>query len=204
MVDLYPIPITTIPLERPQPQVVPVATIQDWARRIGNPDAHRRDMAGITVPSILVDHSALRDSHRSHEGTREFRYLSGTLTIYLRNRIFISGSLSPCEKRIWTSHEMLHVQDYEQLMGTLNLRLQSDSFMLAFFVDKQWFPENARQLMMDSIRETCARIFRQLTTDATARRDSDSEYERVRALVRETCYGRARRPSRRASDRASR
>ncbi|MCJ7602699.1 MAG: hypothetical protein MUO63_14520 [Desulfobulbaceae bacterium] len=67
---------------------------------------------------------------------------------------------------------MQDYQDYEQLIGTLNLRLQFDSFMLAFFVDMQWFPENARQLIMDSSRETCARIFRKLTTDATARRAS--------------------------------
>ena len=203
MVNLYPIPIITIPLLRPTAQIVPVATIREWARRTGNPQAHRRDITGITVPSILVDHRSLRDSHRIHQGTREFRYLSGTLTIYLRQRVFVAANLTSCEQRIWTAHEFDHVRDNEQLMGTLMLRLQTESFMQSFFVQRQWLPEDARALIVDSIRETCARIFRQLTADAVRRRDTPAEYQRVRSRIRETCYGRARRPSRRASARES-
>ncbi|MBI5557778.1 MAG: hypothetical protein HY885_09080 [Deltaproteobacteria bacterium] len=203
MVNPYPIPITTIPLERQAPQIVPAATIQEWARLTGNPRAQGQDVAGITVPSILVDPSGLRDEQRVRGRAREFRYRSGTLTLYLRLRIFINRGLSPCEQRIWTTHEMDHVRDYEQLMGTLNLRLQSDSFMRAFFLDRQWFPVNDRGLMMDSIRETCAGIFRQLTQDAVTGRDTDAEYERVRSQIRETCHGRSRRPSLRPSARPS-
>ena len=198
MVDLYPIHITTIPLVRPTPQLVPVATIQQWARRTGNPNAYRRDMAGITVPSILVDHRDLHFSHRVHNGAREFRYLSGILTIYLRQRLFIANTLSACEQRIWTAHESGHIRDNEHIMGTLMQRLQTESYMQAFFVQKQWFPEDAHDLMMDGIRETCARIFRQLTADAVRRRDTSAEYRRVLERIREACHGRVRRPVHRA------
>ncbi len=60
MVYLHPIHVSIIPSVRPTPQIVPLATIRFWARRVGNPNASRQDIAGITVPAITVDVRGIR------------------------------------------------------------------------------------------------------------------------------------------------
>ena len=199
----YRIPILTIPRTRPKAQVVPVATIQHWARRTGNTHANRTDMAGITVPSILVDFSALRDEYRNHQGVNEFRYKSGRLTIYLRQRVFIASNLSSCEQRLWTQHEFLHVHDNELLMGSLNDKLQDDLQMISYFGLRKWMPQEIYKISMDNLKEACARIFRKLTIEAVKKRDTPAEYYRVRTLIREQCKGRARRPTLRSGSKNS-
>jgi len=201
MAARYPIPILTIPFVRPKAQIVPVATIQLWARRTGNVHAHRTDMAGITVPSILADFSNVDDEYRNHQGVNEFRYKSGRLVIYLRQRVFISSKLSPCEQRLWTTHEFLHVHDNELVMGQLLDKLQDDLQMISYFGLKQWMPQEMYQIIINDLKRACARVFRELTVKAVKKRDTHTEYHRVRTLIRQQCGGRVRRPTLRHSRR---
>lgn len=203
MVDLYPVPIQIIPSVRPVPQIVPLSTVRRWARVTGNPNAHRMDMAGITVPGIRPDTRTIQFARRFQEGGRQFRYRTGALTIRIWSHIYLSDRLRECERRVWAAHEMDHVQDYEQVGATLMLRLQHNPFMREFFVDQTWYPESEESIgtLAQRFETECARLFQQFTAEAAVRRDSPAGYERVRARIREACSGRIVRPSRRAGDR---
>jgi hypothetical protein len=203
MVDLYPIPIRIIPSVRPTPQIVPLAMLQRWAHATGNPNAHHRDMAGITVPGIRLDTSSLQLDRTIHERRAQIRYRAGSLTIRVWNSIYLSDRLNECEQDFWEAHEMDHVHDYEQLSHPLMLRLQGNQFMREFFLEQTWYDENRQTItwIANRFETECAQIFQQLTGDAARHRDTPAEYERVRARIRETCTGRLRRPTRRASER---
>lgn len=204
MVDLYPIPIVITPSIRPAPQVVSRATVQRWARETGNHNAHRQDVAAVTVPVITVDQRGLHYEQRQGQEGIEFRFQSGVLRLHTWHRIFISNTLSPCERRIWSTHELEHVRDNERLADRLMLRIQSDSYMQSIFVRRQWLPRDSFDLIQDSTEETCARIYRELTAEAVQRRDTASEYRRIRTLIRTTCGRVPRRHHSRAGAQARR
>ncbi len=192
MIDLYPINVSIIPSVRPTPQIVPFATIRSWARRVGNPNASRQDIAGITVPSITVDLRGIRFEQRRNQGNTEFRYERGVLTIQTSSLIFISNRLNRCERRILIEHELNHVRDYERLNERLMIRIQSNAFLMSVFVERQWFPRSSFNIIQTSIREICYKIHRNFTAEASRRRDTPAEYQRIRNRIRSTC-GRGRR-----------
>ncbi len=193
MVDLHPIHVAISPSVRPTPRIVPLATVRSWARRVGNPNASRQDIAGITVPGITVDVRGIRfEQRRNLVGNMEFRYERGVLAVQTYSLIFISNRLSECERRIWTAHEFDHVRDYERLNERLLARVQVNPFLRSVFVERQWLPRNSFDVIQTSIREACYRIYREFTAEASRRRDTSAEYQRIRNRVRANC-GRSRR-----------
>jgi hypothetical protein len=193
MADPHRIPISIIPSVRPTPQIVPHATVQQWARETGNPDAHRGDMGAITVPSVRVDQTSLHFEQRRGQTEVEFRFQKGMLYLYIANAIYVSNRLSECERRIVLQHEFGHIVDNERIAGPLMERLQADPFMQSLFVQRQWLSRNSFQLILSSIRETCFRIFRELIEEARRRRDTAAEYRRLRTLIQEKCRPQATR-----------
>lgn len=203
MVDLYPVPIQIVPSERSAPQIVPLVELQRWARITGSSDAHRQDMAGITTPGMRANPRNIQFTRQFHDGIPQFRYRGGSLEIQLWNQIYLSDRLGECERRIWETHEQDHVRDYVQLSGPLMRRLQDNTFMQEFFVERRWYPDTTESIrrIAASFERECTQIWQDLTRAAVQQRDTPAEYERVRALVRQTCAGHMRRATRRASER---
>jgi len=190
MADPKTIPIEIVPTVRPPPEVVSQDIVRKHARDSGHPRADDLDIAGITVPYLVVDQTKIHYVQRRNAkvpGGIEFRYDKGTLHLTSGNRIYMSSTLSECERKIWETHELEHVKDNERLSGDLLDRLEVDGTLKAVFIMRQWYPRNDFNIIQTSIEAACGNVFRELTAAAVKKRDTAAEYERVRAVVRETC-----------------
>ncbi len=168
-------------------RVVTLAVVQQKARDTGSPHASRSDIVGVTVPILNVDQTGLQYEQRRVGRNIEFRFNTGTLQLTLRQEIYMSNTASACERRIWETHERAHVTDNVGVLPQLDAAIRRDPTLRAIFITRQWRPRSQFQATQNSIQTAVGNIFRQLTGAAATRRDTATEYARVRQQVRNNC-----------------
>jgi nucleoid-associated protein YgaU len=177
--------VQTIPSVDPAPQTVPPATVHARAADTGNPRSS--EALAVTVPIITTDQTQLRYEQRRAGGGIDFRFETGTLTLRLRQEIYVSSELSACARGIWTEHERLHVRDNRQVLAHMDREIRADGTLRAILIDRQWLPRDSFDLIQQTIQESVARIFGRLTREAAARRDTRQEYARVQRSILNRC-----------------
>ena len=162
------------------------ATIEGMARAQGSIIPSGTTAIGITIPIITIDQTGLQ-YHTRNSGT-EFRFNTGTLRLTLRQEIHISRALTPCAQTIWLQHEQRHVQDNEQLMFSMDPNLRTDREFADILVSPSaWWPRSNFNAIQQRIQGRVSTIFEHLTREASQRRDTRQEYQRVGRQVRIRC-----------------
>jgi nucleoid-associated protein YgaU len=169
----------------PAPQVVPTATIINRAQQDGNPNAALG--LAYTGPIINIDQRALAYRQRQAAAGLEFSFDTGVLTLTLRQDMLISNTLSVCAQQKWIAHERGHVTDNQQVMAHMDAGIRADPQLQAIFLRQQWHPRSAFQATEQIIFNAVSAIFRRLTAQATAHRDTRTEYMRVHRDVLQNC-----------------
>ena len=169
----------------PAPQVVPPATVVKRAQQGGNPNA----VLGLayTDPIITIDQTALQYRQRQGAAGIEFSFDTGTLRLTLRQDMLISNTLSICAQQKWAAHERDHVTDNQQVMTRMDAAIRADPTLQAIFLNLQWHARSAFQPTQQTIFNTISDIFRRLTAQAAAKRDSRAEYMRVHRDILQNC-----------------
>jgi nucleoid-associated protein YgaU len=167
------------------PQVVPTATIVIRAQQDGNSNAALA--LAYTGPIISIDQRALVYRQRQAAAGLEFSFDTGVLTLTLRQDLLISNTLSVCAQQKWIAHERGHVTDNQQVMAHMDASILADRQLQAIFLRQQWHPRSAFQATEKIIFNAISAIFRRLTTQATAHRDTRTEYMRVHRDVLKNC-----------------
>jgi nucleoid-associated protein YgaU len=180
-----PLTVTTIPAVPTSPQFVSPAVVHQRAAETGNPNASQA--LAVTVPVLTVDQTGLQYEQRPAQSGVEFRFNTGTLTLRLRHDIYISSELSPCTRNIWAQHENLHVADNNRLLGRMDSEIRSEPTLRAIFINRQWLPRDAFDLIQTTIQRAVGDVFQRLTREAVRRRDTRAEYARVCRLILTTC-----------------
>ena len=183
------------PMPATQVRVVPLAYVQQMAVDSGNPNANASDIAGVTIPIIGVDLREMHFQTRQGNGGEEFRFERGPLKLTQRYEILMVDAYSECEQRIWLEHEQRHVGDYERLKRPLKRKILAHPELVSFYVDRDWFLREMFEFLQKKTREIVGDLFYDLTTAASAKRDSRREYEHVRREVRQQCSSGHRQPT---------
>lgn len=69
----------------------------------------------------------------------------------------------------------------------MDAAIRADPTLRAIFLDQQWYPRPSFQATQQTIFNTISGIFRRLTGQAVARRDTRAEYMRVHRDVLQNC-----------------
>jgi hypothetical protein len=180
-----PLTIVSNPGATPSPQIVPISTIIQRAQQGGNPNAALA--LAYTAPIVTIDESGLMYRQRQGPSGPEFSFDTGTLRLTLRQDMLIANSLSVCAQQKWTTHELGHVRDNQQVMTQMDPSIRSDPTLQAIFASQQWYPRASFQATQQTIFNTVATIFRRLTAQSVATRDTRAEYMRVHRDVLQNC-----------------
>jgi len=180
-----PFTVVTAPGANPARQVVSPATVVQRAQRGGNPNAALG--LAYTDPIITIDQTALQYRQRQGVAGVEFSFDTGTLRLTLRQDMPISNTLSACAQQKWAGHETGHVTDNQQVMTQMDAAIRADPTLQAIFLNQNWYPRSAFQPTQQTIFNTISAIFRRLTGQAVARRDTRAEYMRVHRDVLQNC-----------------
>lgn len=168
-------------------QTVAMSVVQTKARQTGSPHASHSDIVGVTVPILTVNQTGLQYEQRRAAGGIEFRFNTGTLSLTLRQEIYMNNAASACERRIWEVHERAHVSDNVAILPQLDASIRRDATLSAIFIARQWRPRSQFQATQTAIQTAVGGVFRQLTGVAATRRDTTAEYARVRQQVANSC-----------------
>lgn len=101
----------------PGPQLVSSASLQKIS---GHPLA-----VGYTKPTLTIDFSQLNIPERTGPNGKEVFFAGGTMTIVLKQKVYLSNSLSACEQRKWIQHENHHVRDNMDCLDDLENEFMS-------------------------------------------------------------------------------
>jgi hypothetical protein len=129
----------------PIPQIVPLGIIVHKAREIGNPQAERA--IAVTIPIIRIDQRGLSYKQRVGTNGPEFSFDTGTLTLTLRQELFISNSLSQCAQKRWAIHERKHLDDNRMVMQSMEVEIRKDPWFKDVFINSKWFPRHEFDLV---------------------------------------------------------
>jgi hypothetical protein len=161
----------------PTPQYVEPNTIVNRALRQGNPNAGRA--GGITIPYITTDQTGLRYKIQRGSKGEEIKFDTGTLLLRLRQEMFIANTLSECKRRILISHENGHVTDNQEIMNKMETAIRANRILKDILIEPKWIPRIQFNATQTTIQSTVASIFRSLTDQASAARDTQAEYKRI-------------------------
>ena len=173
--------------ELPSSQVVAANTIIQHARSQGSQFAERA--VGVTVPTLRVDQTGLEYEQRSNQGAVEFRFVTGTLRLTLRQAVYLSNAISSCAQRIWEAHEQDHVRDNQELMGSLEREVRAHRALQDILINPRWRPRREFDAVQRTIRESAGEIFQRLTREAVQRRDTQAEYDAIQRRINAQCGG---------------
>jgi|ERR1041384_2739699 hypothetical protein len=169
----------------PVPQIVAPQIVLQRAQRGGNPNAGH-DIA-YTDPIITIDQTGLSYKQRHGQTGVEFSFDTGTLMLTLRQEVLISNALSNCAQQKWAVHENGHVLDNQTIMSHMDAAIRIDRTLQNIFNNQQWMRRNSFQATQRTIFNTVAAIFRRLTAEAAATRDTRAEYMRVHRDILQIC-----------------
>lgn len=180
-----PFTVVATPGASPAPQVVPLATVVQRAQQGGNPNAALG--LAYTDPIITIDQTALQYRQRQGPAGIEFSFDTGALRLTLRQDMLISSTLSVCAQQKWAAHETGHVTDNQQVMTQMDSAIRADRALQAIFLNPLWYPRSAFQQTQQTIFNAVSAIFRRLTAQAVAGRDTRAEYMRVHRDILQNC-----------------
>ncbi len=142
-----------------------------------------------TQPVINIDLSNVSFKQRRNGSVVEFTFDFGTLKISLQQQIYIANDLTPCERRIWASHEQHHVDDNRDCMDHLGTEMMQYSFCNRLFQRGDWFPSNNFKRIQRNVRQEIGDAFRDLTKQKVLALDTRAEYSRVAQKILRDCPG---------------
>jgi hypothetical protein len=169
----------------PAPQFVPPETVAQRAQAGGSPNAALA--LAYTYPIISIDQRQLSYRQRMGPPGAEFSFDTGTLTLTLRQEMSVSDALSMCARQKWVAHENGHVQDNQGVMGQMDAAIRADPTLRTIFITQQWYPRASFAATQQTIQTTVGDIFRRLTGQAVAARDTRTEYMQVHRDVLRNC-----------------
>ncbi|MEZ6061539.1 MAG: LysM peptidoglycan-binding domain-containing protein [Planctomycetaceae bacterium] len=144
---------------------------------------------GFTLPQIRIDLTGISFKQRHGASGPEFSFDFGTLRIDLSQEIFISSSLTPCEQRKWTAHEIGHANDNRDLMDQLEAEFTPYGVIQDVFHNGTWYPRTDFALVQNLIQQDIGDAFRSLEAAAVAAHDTVAEYRRVAREILRDCPG---------------
>jgi len=182
-------PLIVRPTHTPLPpvQLVTLAVAQQHARDAGSPHARLQNLVGVTVPLLRIDQTGLQYEQRSVGGGIEFRFKTGTLLLTLRQHIYMVSTIPACERAVWEPHERAHAADNVALLPQIEPAIRRDASLATILTTPQWRPRSQFQSTQNAIQSGVGAIFRRLTGASATRRDTPSEYARIRQLVSSNC-----------------
>jgi hypothetical protein len=182
-----PLIVRTTHTPLPPIQLVTLAAAQQHARDAGSPHASLQNLVGVTVPVLRVDQSGLQYEQRSAGGGTEFRFKTGTLLLTLRQQIYMVSTVPTCERTVWEPHERAHADDNVALLPQIEPAIRRDASLGTILITPQWRPRSQFQATQNAIQSGVGAIFRRLTGVAATRRDTPTEYARIRQQVSSSC-----------------
>lgn len=172
----------------PTPQIVTPQVLVQKVQQ-GGGGANAALALAFTFPIISIDQRQLQYKQRMGASGAEFSFDTGTLTLNLRQEMFISNALSACARGKWQAHEDDHVQDNQNVMPQMDGAIRADPVLRNVFVTPQWFPTSTFAAKQQEIHQLVGDIFRRLTSAAATARDTRAEYMRVHRDVLQNCPG---------------
>ena len=163
----------------PNPQIVPPAIV---VAKAGDPQA-----LGVTIPIIKIDLTGVSFKQRAGATGPEFSFDFGTMTITLRQEIYLANDLTACELRKWGSHERGHVDDNRKAMDDLQAEFMQYGTIKDVFVNGVWYPRTDFSMVQRFIQDEIGDAYRELTAVAAAKHDSITEYRRVAREILRDC-----------------
>jgi hypothetical protein len=155
-------------------------------RRHGGGGFAERALA-VTVPSLPFTITPLGYEGGTGRNRRNIRYDSGTITLNLRQQVYMSSDLSECARRCWMVHEEAHVADNRAVLAGLEAELRRDATFMSYIDGVTWQPASHMTRMVRYMERLISRTFTRMTGAAVTARDNDAEYNRIRANVRREC-----------------
>ena len=178
----------TVTIEKgavPPSQIVAANIVQQHARNLGSPYAARA--AGVTLPVIRINQSRLEYEQRRASGRIEFRFTAGNLTLTLRQAIYLSNTLSGCAQTIWEAHEQDHVQDYQDVMRSMEAEFRRHRAVQDILIAPRWRPVREFSAVQSTIQSTVGEIFRRLCRETVLKRDTDAVYKAIQEKIKADC-----------------
>src|SRR5262245_58747985 len=150
------------------------------AGKTGSATAPR--IVAFTKPQLVTTPKLEYEQRKARVGT-EFRFQKGTLTLTLKQRIYVDSALGSCQAKIWLEHEQDHVKDNVAILGKLEGELKKDKEFAGILITPAWFPTTEFQAVQKKINARIEVVFKKLTTDAVDARDTTTTYDAVEKRI---------------------
>lgn len=174
----------------PNPELTSPLEIKKMAKIKGSVE----DRAlGFTLPRIDVNMNTVKVEFDTVK--KKFRIAGGTVTLKVKQEVFIGNNLYNCAQKIMETHENKHVEDNMGTGNEMKRMMKIDEELKKTLLNSAWKKGDQAKVaaISKAIVERIEFIFATLTDELRSATDGGDVYEKQAILIKKECKGKWKR-----------